>query len=319
VVKKTSENNTYFQSSGTETGACNAKICAKSGVCQLRLDFPKFDIAQPSNSVALAGEFLLNGVVVKEGGKAVSTMGQCLTDTFTVTSPGSVTPPTICGTNDGQHMYVDASDSCNILSFQLAGTGKRSWEIKVTQLNCNFNNLAPSGCTQYHYGSVEGTIQSFNYVGGLHLAKQNQKICIRRELNMCRICYATAMGTMKFDISSAAADSMGVLGKSDLCCGYGATGGVTSVGFDCLVIPGASKQADSSDLKGSEFCGRQLASLMSAMPRATICSKVLPFQVRFLSDNWEYTDGMALGTNALEAGKVGEGFEISYAQSKCTA
>ena len=37
------------------------------------------------------------------GGKAVSTMGQCLTDTFTVTSPGSVTPPTICGTNDGQH------------------------------------------------------------------------------------------------------------------------------------------------------------------------------------------------------------------------
>ena len=48
---------------------------------------------------------------------------------------------------------------------------------------------------------------------------------------------------------------------------------VTSVGFDCLVIPGASKQADSADLKGSEFCGRQLASLMSAMPRATICSK----------------------------------------------
>ena len=39
----------------------------------------------------------------EEGGKAVSTMGQCLTDTFTVTSPGSVTPPTICGTNDGQH------------------------------------------------------------------------------------------------------------------------------------------------------------------------------------------------------------------------
>ena len=33
----------------------------------------------------------------------VSTMGQCLTDTFTVTSPGSVTPPVICGTNDGQH------------------------------------------------------------------------------------------------------------------------------------------------------------------------------------------------------------------------
>ena len=41
--------------------------------------------------------------------------------------------------------------------------------------------------------------------------------------------------------------------------------------------------------------------------------------MRFLSDNWEYTDGMALGVNALEAGKVGEGFEITYTQSKCTA
>ena len=88
-------------------------------------------------------------------------------------------------------MYVDASQACNMLSFQLAGTGKRSWEIKVTQFNCNYNNLAPSGCTQYYFGSDMGTVQSFNYVGGVHLAKQNQNICIRREQNMCRICYAT--------------------------------------------------------------------------------------------------------------------------------
>ena len=33
----------------------------------------------------------------------VTDMGQCLTDTFTVTSPGSATPPVICGLNDGQH------------------------------------------------------------------------------------------------------------------------------------------------------------------------------------------------------------------------
>ena len=45
------------------------------------------------------------------------------------------------------------------------------------------------------------------------------------------------------------------------------------VGYDCVVIPGASKAMGSSDLGGSEFCGRQLASLMSAMPRATVCSK----------------------------------------------
>ncbi len=27
----------------------------------------------------------------------------CLTDTFEVTNPGGVTPPTICGTNTGEH------------------------------------------------------------------------------------------------------------------------------------------------------------------------------------------------------------------------
>ena len=85
-------------------------------------------------------------------GLDVSTMGQCLTDTFSVTSPGSPTPPVICGDNNGQHsniqefskikslinltkililVYVDASEACNILSFQLSGDVKRSWEIKV--------------------------------------------------------------------------------------------------------------------------------------------------------------------------------------------
>ena len=49
------------------------------------------------------------------------------------------------------------------------------------------------------------------------------------------------------------------------------------VGYDCVVIPGASKAMGSSDLGGSEFCGRQLASLMSAMPRATVCSKYFTF------------------------------------------
>ena len=111
-------------------------------------------------------------------------------------------------------VYVEASDACNILSFQLAGTGKYAWEIKITQLDCFSNELAPTGCTQYHFGEISGTVQSFNYVGGTHLANQNQLICIRRELNMCRICYATAMAKNVFDISgkaSTAASSMALI------------------------------------------------------------------------------------------------------------
>ena len=40
---------------------------------------------------------------LSEAGLPMSDMGQCLTDSFTVTAPGSVAPPVICGTNDGQH------------------------------------------------------------------------------------------------------------------------------------------------------------------------------------------------------------------------
>ena len=42
-------------------------------------------------------------------GLDVSTMGQCLTDTFSVTSPGSPTPPVICGDNNGQHSNIQDS------------------------------------------------------------------------------------------------------------------------------------------------------------------------------------------------------------------
>ena len=76
-------------------------------------------------------------------------------------------------------MYVDASEVCNKLNFQLTGDAKRSWEIKVVQLKCDFDNLAPSGCTQWFYGETEGQIQTFNFNGGIHLANQNQNICIR--------------------------------------------------------------------------------------------------------------------------------------------
>ena len=40
-----------------------------------------------------------------------------MTDVFSVTGKSAVTsPPDICGTNTGDHMYVDVGDGCNILS-----------------------------------------------------------------------------------------------------------------------------------------------------------------------------------------------------------
>merc|ERR1712156_779886 len=185
-------------------------------------------------------------------------------------------PPTICGQNDGQHMYIDASNDCNTLAFQLAGMGTRMWEIKVTQYSCEFSNLAPPGCLQYYYGVnagqdnqqmplTEGTVESFNFAG-----------------------------------------------KMGSCCGYGPDG-MGTVGYDCVIIPGASKNTAmaKSVSGGSEFCGRQLATaaLGMAKPAATICSMVVPFQIRFLSDSFEFA--------GKESAKNPDGFKIDYKQIAC--
>ena len=108
-------------------------------------------------------------------------------------------------------VYVEASNECNILSLNLAGTVDSSWHIQIIQLACDSNSLAPRDCTQYYFGQTFGTVHSYNYYGGLHLANQNQLICIRKELNRCRICYSTAMGNDDFDISGTIA-SMAMVG-----------------------------------------------------------------------------------------------------------
>lgn len=70
---------------------------------QLRLDLNSFVIAGPSTLSVVVGK-TVNGIVVGgTGGKEVSAATQCLTDRFSVTNPGGIAPPTICGTNTGEH------------------------------------------------------------------------------------------------------------------------------------------------------------------------------------------------------------------------
>ena len=71
----------------------------------------------------------------------------------------------------------------------------------MTQYSCDFDNLAPDGCTQYFFGSNSQTIQTFNFDGGSQLADQDQNICIRRERNNCRICFAAVIAATDFGIS----------------------------------------------------------------------------------------------------------------------
>lgn len=313
------ENCTYFDSSTTVVpGACKAKICkCNNNICQIRLDFSSFIISGPSTSSVSVGLMLAGNF--NPAGKAVTDATQCLTDTFTITN--QVTVPTICGINTGYHVYFDASDACNSLDFQFGNVAQglgtvatRSWSIKINQYSCDYENLAPSGCTQWHFASdATNFVYTFNYQTGRgvgkHLAHQRQVTCIRRETGNCKICW-----------SVTAATDIGVSGKTDaatgvvlgtMCCNYGADGNkIVTAGYDCIILPGAMDTA--SAVKPPKICGSQMGIITAAgTTQKTVCSKSYPFRIEFHSDGYEVSIAMKEGV----AGN--HGFKVHYSQSTC--
>merc|ERR1719284_1851172 len=130
-------------------------------------------------------------------------VGDCGTDSLTISNPGGPIPPTICGYNTGQHMFVPASTQCNQINIDIdtgTTTTTRKWQIKVTQYECG-NLMAPEqDCLQYHTAS-SGTIANFNWdtsstsvsSSQYHLSSQFYDICIRRARSYCSICYSPSI------------------------------------------------------------------------------------------------------------------------------
>lgn len=312
-----SENNTYFESTGSDSGSCTAKICpCNDNICQLRLDFETFVLTGPSTSTRTV-VLLVGGDAKTAGDPLFSTASQCKTDLFSVTNPGGASPPAICGTNSNEHMYVDSNAVCNDLNFLLGQSGidatlaTRSWSIRVTQLECTSQLLAPPGCTQYFYGEDSGTVKTYNYAGARHLANQNQVQCIRREKENCKICYA-AVAASDFAVSGGAANMKFYTAD---CCSYGADGAGTK--YDCVMIGGLEK-TNGDALAITHFCG--LAGLgtandqeiAAAANQKTICTKQQPFKLQFQSDSWEHV------ANEVTAGKSTNlqiGYNLAYTMS----
>ena len=133
---------------------------------------------------------------------------------MTVTTPGSPAPPIICGYNTGQHMYVESSDQCNKIVFNLglksSSISTRTWMIRVSQFDSTQDSsfvppigseiifgvwdlkLTIAGCLQYLYGDSIGTIRNFNFKDedSYHLSNQKYSICWRRERNKCSVCFS---------------------------------------------------------------------------------------------------------------------------------
>ena len=100
----TSENCTYFEYAGSNSGACNARICkVNSGICQIRLDLSKFVITGPSTAVTTNALMVELAGMIRggNGGKIISQRTNCATDTFSIGNAPSV--PTLCGTLTGDH------------------------------------------------------------------------------------------------------------------------------------------------------------------------------------------------------------------------
>jgi len=254
---------------------CNYQINkAQADVCSLRLDFLTFNTQ--------AGDF-----AAATGGAAAGTMdslGACR-DTFAViaNNNGGDTP-VVCGQNDGQHMYIDigpsetATATIGFTFMALAAT--RSWEIKVTQLECGNAMTPPDGCLQWHTGSA-GQLTTFNFAGNaLHLADQNYNICIRQEMGMTctvyTVCAAIAGQGLPYSLSNldAAGAAATAKGLVDFACSE-----------DFIEISGSSEVCGSSILT-NKYCGDVLTTetATAATLNNPICDCTLPFRVGIHTD-----------------------------------
>ncbi|CAG4942865.1 unnamed protein product [Parnassius apollo] len=179
----TVQNNlTYFMSPGFPDLWYGEKDCnitvekTHAGIMQLRIDFVHFTLGQPNRTT---GECDEDAMIVGEG----------------------ATNFTVCGQNHGQHIYYNLpTDSEKREEDELAGTvptrvtirardeeTPRLWLLRLAQLP--LAHAAPHACLQYHTDN-NGTIKTFNYaVNGRHLASQDYRTCVRRDVGFCSIRY----------------------------------------------------------------------------------------------------------------------------------
>lgn len=268
----TSLNNTYFKSSTSDSSPCTFTVCkTSSDICQIRLGFETFVIAQPSTSYP--GDDSQNGRT------------QCHDSQFIATSDGTPAP-TLCGTNTAHHMIIEARDDCNELSFSWTNsiTTLPVWDIHIMQISCTAQWKPQDGCRQYYTG-LTGYIKSYNYEGGVHLANQQYNNCIRAAQGYCSISY-TSVSTTSFQLSSitptASPAAAGVTGDSCT--------------TDYIIMVGSAKSL-TENTNHDRFCGSLLVNSDSTLSAAgTVFTNKMPFHVGVNFDGTELDEDSPAGT-----------------------
>jgi len=318
-----STNNSYIVQGSvtTLTSPCTYKICpCSTDICRIRYDLTTHTLATPVLGTAGSPSLVTNAAT-----------GACTTDSFTITSPGNVGSPLICGKNTGQHMIIDSNGKdCQEVNFHIGAstTTTRQWDIYVTQYTCGQEDTAgPPGCLQYFTGT-SGTVKSFNFnpsntnaatdTSTTHLQNQHYEICFRRESGYCYICYIpfnsiTGAGTSSFGLGVATADN--AIAKSNV--------GTTCIA-DYIVIPQGTTSAIASSTAVSataveRYCGRYLNTATNTAGNVSICSRIYPFRIGVVTDNTELCTAVDM-TQLCEADTAPGGiigFALNYVQSSC--
>jgi len=316
-----SDNLTYliYTGSSSISGPCNYKICpCNTNICRIRYDFTKFVIASQETATS--------STTTRLDGSAA---GSCLTDSFSITSPGNMGTPTICGTNTGYHMILDAdSTTCQKATFNIgpSTSTSRSWEIKVTQYGCgNEDRAGPDGCLQYYTGTY-GIIANYGWPPSItattstttHLKNQEYEACIRRESGYCYICYSTKISSTS--TSTTTQNSFGVSISPSGTIAQSATG--TSCSTDYITIPNgnsATIAASSSVIAGTtRFCGRFFHYTTAQASATTVCSKEYPFRIGVKFNDNEEISGTTAATNDKTLVPSGVlGFKLEWWQNSC--
>merc|ERR1711874_260111 len=338
-----SANNSYAvissYSTSTDSDPCTYTFCkTNTDVCKLRIDFDTMVLSAPSGVTTPADTAQVYADSV--------TVGDCTVDSLTVSNPGGPIPPTICGYNTGQHMFVPASPQCNQINIDIdtgTTTTTRKWQIKVTQYECG-NLMAPEqDCLQFHTAS-SGTIASFNWdtssssvsASQYHLSSQYYDICIRRARNYCSVCYspqivAAAPALSSFGVSAGSVGPAQTNAIGSSCTGVttlNAIAGSTLGSGDYLDIVALQPTIGTAGtLATNRICGSYFNALAAQTAHATACSWAVPFKVgvHFDADDNIVADASAASPdfdkveNADDGGSgVGySGFYLAYWQNTC--
>jgi len=339
-----SENQTYLVQASvtTLTSPCKYTICpAATNICRIRFDFTTMVLSGAvagtvsAAAAAVGGAGILNGPLI----------GNCVDDQFQISGGLGRGSPTICGTNTGYHMIVDADragNTCHTALFNIGGTTatSRSWNILITHYACGDTDSSGwPGCLQYYTASAN-TIQSYGFpptitavtAGVTHLANQHYDICIRRASGSCFICYSAtiivtgiAIGTPVIAQISFGLSIGGIAASpSSLISNTCTQDWIEVPGADTAAIAAISAAALTN---GGRLCGRALSSATGLLTNAasiavgTVCARHLPFRVGVDFDNGErdsiVTADMTTVTeqNGSPGGIIG--FKLTYFQVTC--